>query len=150
VLLNGGPGAAASSEVDTREVEQDDHWWELRCRIAERRGDLVPALVFLDRARALRANVKEYESRRGRLLQRLGRADEARDAYTRTHELAQAALELWDVSRDLGVRTPTAEECERVAQLYERLERAPHAAAWRLLGRQLEPEKVAGEILPSP
>lgn len=115
----------------------DDRFWELRSRIAEARGEFGEAIAALDRAVELRPQNREYESRRARLLQRLQRTEDAQAAYARAHAWARAELDLWDLSRDLGVRTPAAAECLRMAQLYEALGRKWQATAWRRLREQL-------------
>ena len=117
--------------------DSDDRYWELRCRIAELRDDPKRALVDINQALSLRPFTKEYESRRARLLQKLQRAEEARQVYDRSHEFAKSELELWRLTRDLGTRTPTLSECEHVAQLYESLGKALQAGAWRRLSELL-------------
>lgn len=119
------------------EMESDDRSWDLRSRIAELRGDNERALADLEKALKLRPFTKEYESQRARYLQKLNRAEEARRSYERSHEFAKSELELWRLTRDLGVRTPTVTECESVASLYESLGRTRPADAWRLLSKML-------------
>lgn len=139
VLL--GEAAGASTPADKAQfLEQDDRFWELRGRIAEARTDYELALTYMARAIAIRPSDPEYESRRARLLQRVGRAEEARQAYVHSHELARSELDLWDLSRELGARDPTTAECLHVARLYESLGKPRPAAAWRRLAVQMEAE----------
>lgn len=138
------PSGPAGSQPSAQDA--DDTFWEMQCRIAERRGDFELALTHLDHAISLRPPDSEDESRRARLLQRLGRTEDARTAYSRAHELARSELDLWDISRDIGVRTPTPAECEHVAQLYESVRKPRQASAWRHLAVLLE----SGLISPDP
>lgn len=132
-LLGSSANLPALSGKILEAFEQDDRYWELRCRIAEARGDIEHALKEIDRAIAIQPHSKDYTARRARLLQRLRRADEARSAYARSHELSRAELDLWRLSRDLGVREPNIDECEHVALLYESLGKKLQANAWRRL-----------------
>lgn len=140
-VLQGGSGDS-SGEVGNglSAMGQDDRFWELRCRIAEGRADYDRALTEIDHAASIRPLNKDYEARRARLFQRLQRTTEAQSTYTRSHELARAELDLWNLSRDLGVRNPKPVECERVAQLYESLGKSFQAGLWRQLGRQIAME----------
>jgi tetratricopeptide (TPR) repeat protein len=145
VFKESQPGVAASASEPVG-LEADDRVWELLCRIAELRGDFPRALNAIDRAVSLRAGDKEYQARRARLLQRLGRTQEAQRAYERSHELARADLDLWNLSRDIGGRIPTAAECDRMAKNYDILDRRLQAAAWQRLSvtlRQAPPAAAA-------
>ncbi len=137
-VLLGDPESPSSSAInDTSVLEKDDRFWELRCRIAEGRSEYERALCEIDRAASIRPLNKDYEARRARLLQRQQRSAEAQKAYTRSHELARAELDLWNLSRELGVRDPKSAECEQVALLYESLGKSLPADLWRQLGRQI-------------
>lgn len=140
VLLGGSGDSSGEVGNGLSAMEQDDRFWELRCRIAEGRADYDRALSEIDRAASIRPLNKDYEARRARLFQRLQRSTEAQSAYTRSHELARAELDLWSLSRDLGVRDPKPAECERVAELYESLGKGLQAGLWRQLGRQIAME----------
>lgn len=120
--------------------EDDDRYWSLRSRVSERNQDYEAALRDIERALTLRSGDKEYETRRGRLLQRLNRPDESQRAYSRSHELARAELDLWNLTRELGVRQPSRPECERVAELYAQLGRTIPAQEWRRLASVMAPE----------
>jgi tetratricopeptide (TPR) repeat protein len=140
VLLGGSESPSNSAGNDLSAMEEDDRFWGLRCRIAERRGDYESALEYFDRAASIRPVDKEGAQRKARLLQLAGRAEEAKQAYARSHILSKDELELWNLSRDLGVRLPTTAECERVAQLYESLQKTLQAEAWRRLAEQITKE----------
>ncbi len=120
--------------------QDDDRYWSLNSRVNEQAKDYDAALQDIEHALALRPNDKEYETRRGRLLQRLNRPDESELAYIKSHELARAELDLWNLTRDVGVRSPSVVECQRVAQLYEQLGRTIPAQAWRRLASEIAPE----------
>lgn len=134
--LLGYENSESSAAGNLTKFEQDDRFWELRCRIAEARQDTEQALEAISRAITIRPS-KDYEARRARLLQRARRVEEARQAFERSHELAKAELELWRLSRDLGTRDPNPSECEQVAKLYQSLEKYLSARLWRQLGRQI-------------
>ncbi|HIE99002.1 MAG: tetratricopeptide repeat protein [Fuerstiella sp.] len=118
--------------------ETDDRFRERQCRIAELRGDYETALQQIEDALRIQPHNREYEARRARLLQRLQRADEAREAYKRSHSLGKSELELWHLSQSLGGQLPTTTDCRRVAELYELLGKTLQAAAWRHLAEQTE------------
>lgn len=114
------------------------HYWLIRSRLAEHRGDYAQSLQDLDHAVTLQHEDKETLARRGRLLQRLNQPDAARDVLALSHERARAELDMWNLSRDLGTRTPTTSQCEQVAGLYESLGKPTQAAAWRRLSDDLD------------
>jgi Tfp pilus assembly protein PilF len=119
-------------------LERNDRYHELLCRIAELRGDYSQALHEIEQALIIQPHNREYEARRARLLQRLQRADDAKEAYERSHTLGQSELELWHLSQKLGGRVPTTEQCTQVAELYESLGKMLQAAAWRQLAEQID------------
>lgn len=127
---------AAGRGVDA--LAKDDRVWELQGRIAEQRGDFSLALEYIERAAEISPGDKEYAARRARLLQRLDRADEASLAYIQAHVLSRADLDLWNLSQELGTRTPTAAECAQLADLYEILDRTIQATAWRRLAGRMD------------
>ncbi len=144
VLLNGSESPSGPAAHDTDVLEKDDRFWELRCQIAESRNDLDRALNDIDQAAMIRPFSKDHVARRARLLQRLQRTAEAQQAYTRSHELARAELDLWKLSLDLGTRNPTPEECEQMALHYTSLGKNLPADCWRQLGRQVATETSPG------
>lgn len=146
ILAGRQDNSSISPAADIQTLEQDDRYWELQSRVAERSGDLALALKHIERAAVIQPGQKKYESRMAQLLQRAGRGEEARLAYARSHELARAELDLWHFSQEVGTRSPTTEECERIAQSYDRLGKSLQAAAWRRLVQQLEQESP--ETLP--
>lgn len=149
ILAGRQDNSSTSPGVGTQTLEQDDRYWELQSRIAERSGDLALALNHIERAASIQPAQKKYESRKAQLLQRAGRGEEARLAYARSHELARAELDLWHLSQEVGTRSPSAEECERIAQSYEQLGKSLQAGAWRRLVQQIEqaaPETLSPEI----
>ena len=137
-LLRGDSDRAAGESSQL--LEQDDRFWELLCRIAELRGDYAQALNEIEQALTIRPHNREYEARRARLLQRLLRANDAREAYERSHTLGKSELELWHLSQKLGGQVPTTEQCTQVAELYESLGKTLQAAAWRQLAEQIDRE----------
>lgn len=129
-------------------IEQDDQYWSLKCQVAEQSKEYGQAITCMDRAIAIRPTEKEYATRRARLLQRANREDEARAAYSRSHDLAKVELDLWNLSRELGVRLPTEAECEQMAQGYEFLGKSLQAEAWRRLPSHIEQNATTGSNSP--
>ena len=130
--------SVGATEESSKLLKRDDRYHELLCRIAELRGDYSQALSHIEQALTIQPHNREYEARRARLLQRLQRADDAREAYERSHTLGKSELELWHLSQKLGGQVPTTEQCTQVAELYESLGKTLQAAAWRQLAEQID------------
>jgi len=124
--------------VEQRNDLQKLYFWTIKSHIEEARQDVLKAMESQDHAAALRPLGRSEIARRGRLLQRLHRNDEAQSVRESEYELARIELRLWNLSRDLGVRSPTPEECEEVAGLYDALNKKYGAAGWRRLASQLK------------
>ncbi|REJ88526.1 MAG: hypothetical protein DWQ34_22160 [Planctomycetota bacterium] len=126
------------------QLEEDDRYWEIRCRIREIAGDYEQSLGFIDRALSIRPAETSYLSRRARLLLRLERIPEAQRAFARSHELARAELDLWDLQRNLTMPRPTPAECRRMAELYDALGRSMTAGAWRWMAEAVSDQPAVG------
>lgn len=133
-VFGNGDKAVVESSNDRQKLD----YWTIRSRIEEARQDDLKALESQDHAATIRALGRSEIARRGKLLQRLRRNDEAQSVRESEYEMARLELRLWDLSRDLGVRTPTPDECEEVARLYEALNKTYGAAGWRRLASQLQ------------
>ncbi|MHC4878229.1 MAG: tetratricopeptide repeat protein [Planctomycetota bacterium] len=109
----------------------DDRFHLVRSMIHERRRENEAALQELKLAEKLRPLSRKQMARRARLLQILGRTDEASVVYERVHRHAKAELGIWHLLGTAGDRTPTVTECLSFAQMLNALERPEQADAWR-------------------
>lgn len=130
--------AGDQAVVEGGNDHQKFEYWTIRSRIEEACEDDLKALQSQDQAAAIRVLGRSEIARRGKLLRRLGRNDEAQSVREDEYKLARSELRLWNLSRDLGVRAPTPDECEEVAGLYEALNKTYGAVGWRRLASQLQ------------
>jgi len=133
------PRESASSSLDER-FQRDDRWWWLRGKLAEVRGDDELALEYVEKALTLRPFELQYVHRRGVLLQALGRAEEAAEAFADARQLELNESRLNEILRSGALEPPTAEVCLEVADLCEKRGRKLQADGWRYGARQLHPQ----------
>lgn len=131
--------AVSDSEMDNVNVStiHREQYCYVQSRLAERTGDSASAVRYLRLAVELRPMHKQYRSRLARLLQRLGRVEDAQRAYQESHRLARIDLDLWNLTRSLP-DTPAPSECRKTASLY--LSRGDQllAHAWQSAASQIE------------
>ncbi len=130
------PSGDDSSSLRAR-FEKDDRWWWARSRLSQLRGNDELALEYLDEALAMRPHELKYVHRRGMLLQGLGKADEAAEAFSRMRQLEMCKSRLSVITRSGDLDSPTPELCLEVADLCEKRGREMQAAGWRFGAEQL-------------
>ncbi len=131
------PRASSGEGTGGSSYANDDRYWSLRSQIAKRRGQLDEALQQLNRALALRPLEPEYVARKARLLQRLGRKQEAGKMLELVVQLDRAHTELV-VVQDYTFPKITAAQCEKIVKLCERLGKWDQAAGWRIVLQNLK------------
>ncbi len=135
-LLDQGEVQAAERMLEPREEPSapaagpDDREWFLRAELAERQRDLPAALAAVEAALERRPFELKYVHRRGLLLQRLGRAEEAAACFRRSDELGKCEMRLTELVWGGALAPPTRETCAEIADLCARRGRERHAAGW--------------------
>jgi tetratricopeptide (TPR) repeat protein len=99
-------------------------------------GNQDEALKAIEAALLARPVDKELHAMRARVLQRLGRIDEAQTAYAESHRLAQVELDLWKLTRSMP-DIPNVKDCLRAAALYQACDDATLAAAWKTIANRI-------------
>jgi tetratricopeptide (TPR) repeat protein len=120
-----GEAAGGSALID------DDRWWWSLSNLEERSGNTTAALELLNRALHLRPFELKYVHRRGILLQKLRRIDEAAVDFQRANVLEGCATRLTEIVLAGGLERLTAGVCRELAELSERRGRPLQKAGWQ-------------------
>jgi len=113
--------------------DNDDHYWSLRSRIAERENRFEDAVSYMDNALRIDPAERRYIYSKARLLQRLGKSAQAEMLHTQVNRIAAASLELLGLSLQMAKVSPNADDIVRLGDQYELAERPQVADAWRSL-----------------
>lgn len=142
-----GLNEAEIKNVNVSKIHREQYC-DVQSRLAERSGDPESAARYLQLAVDLKPLHKHYRSRQARLLQRLGRVEDAQRAYQESHRLARIDLDLWNLTRSLP-DTPAPSECRKTASLY--LSRGDQllAHAWQSAASQIESRIQAAQTTTS-
>lgn len=124
-------------------IAQDDRYWSLSSRLAERKGETERALRCIDRALQIRDNDKQYLSQRSQILRQLLKPEEATIAAQQSIEAGQIEQELFLLARQFETRPIGLTDCEAVAGLYRKLKRLKRAELWDQLAAQMKQTQAA-------
>ena len=124
-------------------IAQDDRYWSLSSRLAERKGETELALRCIDRALQIRDNDKQYLSQRSQILRQLLKPEEATIAAQQSIEAGQIEQELFLLARQFETRPISLTDCEMVAGLYRKLKRLKRAELWDQLAAQMKQTQAA-------
>jgi tetratricopeptide (TPR) repeat protein len=124
-------------------IAQDDRYWSLSSRLAERKGETELALRCIDRALQIRDNDKQYLSQRSQILRQLFRPEEATIAAQQSIEAGQIEQDLFLLARQFETRPISLTDCEAVAGLYRKLKRLKRAELWDQLAAQMKQTQAA-------
>ncbi len=124
---------------------RDDRFFLLESEAFERAGAWQAAINSLAEASDLRPLDRHHLARRARLLQRLGRPEEAAAAYDVVHRRASAELEIWHLIGRLQSRVPTADECLELSVLLNQAEHSRESEAWKAVAHELSENQPSME-----
>ncbi|MEZ6129886.1 MAG: tetratricopeptide repeat protein [Planctomycetaceae bacterium] len=131
----------------TEPIAQDDRFWQLSSRLAERDQEISLALQYIDRALEIRVRDKRYLSQRAQILRRLSDKSAANIAAQLSVEAGQIEQTLYLMSREFENRPIDATDCHEVAELYRRLGRPSRSQVWERLERQLVETQSVNKML---
>jgi tetratricopeptide (TPR) repeat protein len=124
-------------------IAQDDRYWSLSSRLAERKGETERALQYIDRALQIRENDKQYLSQRAQILRQLLQPEEATITAQQSIEAGQIEQELYLLARQFENRPISLTDCQAVAGLYRKLGRRMRAELWDQLAAQMKQTQAA-------
>ncbi len=128
---------------DAEGIAQDDRYWSLSSRLAERNGDTERALQYIDRALQILDNDKKYLAQRSQILRQLSNPEEAAIAAQQSIEAGQIEQELFLLARQFENRPISLTDCQTVAGLYRKLKRKMRAELWDHLAAQMKQSQAA-------
>lgn len=125
----GGPTAA--DQLGSKDnLYQDQVWWN-QSLIAESQADLTTALAHIDRALVRYPNELSYVQRRGTLLQRLDRIDEAASCFKHANELESHVGRLTEIVLSGDLENPTVALCREIADLCRQRGKVIQSETWK-------------------
>ena len=127
-ILNGADGEPSSNSHD--EIYQDQICW-LQSLIEESQDHLAAALEHIDRSLTRNPMELRYLQRRGMLLRRLGRNDDAAACYARANQLESSIGRLTEIVLSGDLESPTTALCHEIAELCDGRGKAFQAATWK-------------------
>ena len=130
-------------------LKADDRWWWLNSRLSEGENDFAHALRQIDQALKLRPFEIKYVHRRGMILQRLGRGEDAAAAFRRANDLEAKQMKLTEIVLSGELMEPTPALCEEIAALCKFRGQTLQADGWRLLSERLKTGTGPAPSMPS-
>ncbi len=137
------------SSADAEEFN-DERYWFVRCRLADRAGNITEAESYLQKSLALRPTEETYVLMSATLGRRRGRVEEATQAAQRAARLATDRQQLLLLSDKLDRHRPEPALCQSIAERFDSMGETLQAAGWRQIGQTAEQLAKSGPAPPLP
>lgn len=120
---------AGKANLSNDEIYWDEVLWN-QSLVKESQGEFDAALERIELALDRQPSELRYVQRRGKLLQLLGRSDEAADCFARANRLESYIGRLTDIVLSGDLENPTRELCGEIAEICRQRGKMIQAETW--------------------